>query len=443
MKIELSIKTEYLPTWGSFEGIRELIQNGRDAELEFGTPLEVRHQADNNTLVIETTGRTLPHEALLFGYTTKVGKGELIGKFGEGLKLGTLALVRSGYDVKIRSGAEIWTPTIERSEKFDADVLVFNIEKGRKPKDRIQIVVYNISKEEWDTMRACFLFLNKRSKEDKFRIDTSYGALLLDEADRGKVFVKGIFVEHDPELKWGYDLTKDVEIDRDRKMINRYDLKWRMALIWKLSMSERQDLINAYLEMLEKNTADLAGVDEYSASSLPEEVKKQAAAKFTATHGANAVPVESLADSKEVEHLGRKGILTPYKPLKAVLETIFGNTEKIKLDLRNEVVRHYSWSDLTIEERSNLESAIALVNKVEPIALDTIDVVDFRSEDTVGMFKDGRVFLSKNKLSDRDMTLETLIHEVAHFAGSDGSHRHVANIERIWSRIVSELRNHL
>lgn len=138
MKIELSIKTDYLPKWGVFEGIRELIQNGRDAEIEFNAPLTVRHH--DNTLVIETTGKTLPHEALLFGFTTKTDKGELIGKFGEGLKLGVLALVRAGYETKIRSGSEIWTPRIERSERFDADVLVFHIEKGRKEKDRIQVV---------------------------------------------------------------------------------------------------------------------------------------------------------------------------------------------------------------------------------------------------------------------------------------------------------------
>jgi len=38
------------------------------------------------------------------------------------------------------------------------------------------------------------------------------------------------------------------------------------------------------------------------------------------------------------------------------------------------------------------------------------------------------------------MTLETVVHEVAHRFGGDGSHHHVAALERIWSGIVSNLR---
>src|SRR5687767_3339118 len=79
-EIELTIKTDYLPSWGSYEGIRELIQNGRDAEIELNAPLKVRHvdrHLDPLTLPylsIENVGVTLPYEVLLLGHTTKVGK---------------------------------------------------------------------------------------------------------------------------------------------------------------------------------------------------------------------------------------------------------------------------------------------------------------------------------------------------------------------------------
>lgn len=130
MKVELTIKVDYLPKWGALEGLRELIQNGKDAETEFRAPLEVRHRKDTNVLVIENDGCTIPHEALLFGHTSKLGRSGMIGKFGEGLKLGVLALVRAGHTVRIRSGSEVWIPKIERSEKFNADVLTVTIEKG-------------------------------------------------------------------------------------------------------------------------------------------------------------------------------------------------------------------------------------------------------------------------------------------------------------------------
>src|SRR3970040_1423187 len=112
MKLELSIKTDYLPEWGTWHGIRELVQNGRDAEIQFDAPLKITHQGQ--TLRIENVSVTLPHEALLFGHTTKTDRGDLAGQGGEGLKLGVLALVRGGQPVTIHSGNEVWKPTIAR-----------------------------------------------------------------------------------------------------------------------------------------------------------------------------------------------------------------------------------------------------------------------------------------------------------------------------------------
>jgi hypothetical protein len=439
MKIELSIKTDYLPKWGVFEGIRELVQNGRDAEIEFDAPLEVKHRSLTQKLVIENSNASLPHEALLFGHTTKTDKEELIGKFGEGLKLGSLALVRAGYEVKIRSGAEVWTPKIERSEKFNADVLVFYIEKGRKPRHRVQVEVSNVSKEEWDMMKPCFLFLNKA--KDKLRMSTHYGALLLGKKHAGNIFVKGIFVERDPDIRFGYDLDRDVEIDRDRKMIARSDLNWRMRLIWQYSMEERNELVAEYMGALNENTGDVAGLDSYGASQLPEAVKEKVADNFKERHGDDAVPVSTVAEGKEVEHLGKKGVLTATRPLLAVLEETFGNVDQIKAALANEAMNFYGWSDLTLEEQVTLETAIALINGVEPFSLEEIDVVDFRSDDRGGIFKSGRVQIARKVLLDRDETLRVLVHELAHRVGSDGSWSHVNNMERLWSGIVSGLRS--
>lgn len=440
MKIELTIKTTYLPNWGSFEGIRELVQNGKDAETEFDAQLEVRHRADTNALVIENSGCTLPHEALLFGHTTKEGRGDLIGKFGEGLKLGVLALVRAGHEIKIRSGEEVWLPKIERSEKFDADVLVFYIEKGRQPKNRVQIEISNISKEEWDLVRPCFLFLNRVKKED--RLVTMYGSLLLGESDIGKIFVKGIFVQKDPNLKFGYDLTRDVEVDRDRKMVSRFDLEYHVQLIWRESVVQRKDLGEKFLDLVQDATGDVAGLNVYNAPSLPKEVVDQAVARFKSQYGEHAVPVDTISDSKDMEHLGKTGVLVN-KPLKALLQSVFGDTDQIKAGLAKEIVKLYSWYELSGMERFNLEEAIALVNQADPVSLDQVDVVDFRSSTFQGMFKDGRVLVAKNKLLDRDVTLEIVVHEVAHRNGGDGEHKHVAAIERIWGKITAVFRDKL
>jgi len=436
MKIELSIKSNHLPDWRTFEGVRELLQNAADAADEFDAPLTVRYRADAQTLVIENKGTTLPYEALLYGHTTKADNDELRGKFGEGLKDGTLALLRAGHTVKIRSGSEVWTPRIEHSEKFKADVLTFRIDKGRKPVERVQVEIGNIDKEWWEEKKACFLFLKK--KEDRLRINTSYGALLLDNEYARKIFVKGIFVEHDPEIRFGYDLDKDVQVDRDRKMVMRHDLHWRTRMIWQHSTAEREELIAPFMEALQGEHRDLSGLDSWGASQLDDKLKEQVVAKFKADHGEDAIAVETVLDGQEVETLGKKSVLVTNKPLKAILDDEMGDLYDIKKALQNEAVNFYSWADLEPEEKANLDSAVFLIDRVDRLSPDDIRIVDFRSEAKCGMYKSDKdqVFVARRILADRDKALEVLVEEVSH-----RSYDHASNMAKIWSKIVAHLRS--
>ncbi len=436
MKIELSIKTDYLPKWGAYEGVRELVQNGQDAKTEFGATFEVRYRKDTSTLVLENEGCTIPHEALLFGFTSKASRGDLIGKFGEGLKLGVLALVRAGHAIKIRSGSEVWLPKIERSEKFDADVLVFYIEEGRAPKNRVQIEIANFGEADWDRMSDHFLFLAKVPKAASFK--TPVGTLLKGERYAGRVYVKGIFVMNVVDQVFGYDLA-NAEVDRDRKMVESYDLRWRTQEIWKFAMAQDNRLIPNFIELLEGEKNDVAGVNDWNSQGLGDDVKDQVAAHFTKKHGASAIPVTSLADSAEVEHLGKKGVVCP-APLRQVLEQRLGTIADNKSKLAKETVRLYGWHELEDAEKASIEQALFLVNGVTPITLSDIEIADFRDAKLLGLWKDGKVQLAKKILADRSKTRKILVHEVAHkLGGGDGEKDHVSNIESIWSGVVDRL----
>jgi hypothetical protein len=438
MKIELTIKTTYLPNWGAWEGIRELVQNGRDAETEFNAPLTVSWL--NGTLRIENEGAVLPHEALLLGHTSKEGRGDLIGKFGEGLKLGILALVRAGRPVKIRSGSEVWMPTIARSEKFNADVLVFDIQGGREDKQRVRIEVGGVTESEWTDMKTRFLFLVK-SRKVSATVGTYSGDLLLDDKYKGKVFVKGIFVMNQPKLQYGYNFA-DVDVDRDRKMVHGYDIDYAAKSIWRSAMSQRPDLFEDFYGMLESGAEDVRGFDKYAAMDIGAEVVQQAAEKFFAQFGEDAVPVANTAESADIEHLGKRGIVV--KPqLAALLQKHTGDIETVKAKLANEATKVYSFGDLESEERLILTNAMTLLSLAGVTGRKlSVDVVDFRSDSFRGMhLPDGTVQLARKILNDRDLTLQVLIHEVSHDHGSDGEKGHVAAIEANWSKVVSHLRD--
>ena len=445
MKIELTIAVDYLPGWGVFEGVRELLQNARDAQTELSAPMTVRTRASSDSagvLVIENEGCTMPYEALLLGHTSKADRSDLIGKFGEGFKLGILALLRAGHSVKIRNGSEVWVPSIEQSDRFACRVLTFDIQKGRKNENRVQIEVGNISAEVYrDEIRPRFLWLD--AKDGDLRTDcvkTAYGSLLLSSQHKGRVYVKGIFVEHKPELTVGFDF-EDCEVDRDRKMVSSYDYQWKARQIWTSALAQRPDLFGQFLTLVEEKSADTAGIDDYYAKKLPEAFVDHAVATFDARYGSDAVPVSNLGESQDLEHFGRKGVVVS-DGLRAIIERTRGPLTKVKDDLRTEVTRTYSWHELSSDQKANLTRAVALVNAVCAVSVNDIGVCDFRSTDLHGLFSsEGGIKLAANVIARRGECLATLVHEVAHRAGVDGEKGHVAQIERIWSAIVENLAN--
>lgn len=437
MKYELSIDASYLDDdrWDAAAGIREFLQNGRDAAIEHDAPLVVTHR--DGVLVIENEGAKLSRDSLLLGRSTKRDRqDELAGKWGEGLKLGALALIRAGFKVKIRNGGEVWVPSIEASEKFAGrDVLVFNVETGRQERDRVRVEISHVTAADWEVLKEHYLFLRKGVK-DSVQVDS--GALLLGEKQKGCVYVKGILVQRIADLAYGYDLNT-ASLDRDRRMIEHYDLRAKLRDIWYEATATRPDLIAKFSDLLDAGAVDVEGISDWNASNMPTIARQQIAQTFATRHGADAVPVDSLADSKDIEHLGKKGIIVK-KQLRAVLESVVGSLDTVKRALANEAIQEYAWGDLTAIERANLESAIALVQVVEPVKLADVHVVDFRNPTLLGQFSGNTISLARRILVDRSETLATLVHEVAHQHGGDGDKGHVAQLETIWAKIVENLR---
>lgn len=453
-RIELSIAADYLPLWSTQEGCRELIQNARDAMFEHQAEMSVTHHEGGTrtfpktpTLVVETRGTILDHEMLLLGMSTKRERTDTIGRHGEGLKLGVLALIRAGHKVKIRTGGEQWTPSIIKSTKFRANVLVFDVKLGYSYENRVRIEVDGLSAETWADMQPRFRFLGT---EPGPAIDTSEGTLLFDDSRRGLLFVKGIYVAHDPKLIYGYDFP-DADMDRDRKMIHAWDLGYRCARIWKEAAASRPDLVIRMVSLAESGAKDVTSI-EHPFVVVPEAVSEAARTQFVERFGENSVPVKSLSDSAEVERLGRKGIVVSPQ-LGRLLGPMLPTIESLREALKEEITHRYGWHDLIDVEKANLLWAAGLLQQAcsqpdaslqvatdDPLA--PIEVVDFRTADTIGLHKDdGKVYVARLVLCDAEETLATLIHEKAHECGGDGSPTHVARMEEIWTKVVRVLRS--
>lgn len=225
--IELSLSRNYVCNWGLWEAVREILQNGQDSEKD-GHPLHIEYREADECLTFTNEGATLDISSLVLGNGTKQDNDEAIGKYGEGYKLALLVLLRLDKHVEIHTGNEIWTPKFIKSKTFKTEVLA--IEKkvidGTPDNDRITFVVDNITNREFHKLQQYGIRIAKETNMYIGKtVECEYGTILLDDKYRGRFYVEGLYVQTDENFKYGYSFKNEVvDLDRDRKAINYYDL---------------------------------------------------------------------------------------------------------------------------------------------------------------------------------------------------------------------------
>jgi len=440
-RYELSIKANYLPGWGLWEGVRELIQNARDAELQFNAPMNVsfakriRNKQETGALVIINRDTILPKESLLIGHTTKDGHDELIGKFGEGLKYGILALLRLGVEIKIRNGTEVWLPRIDRSEKYNADVLVFDVTSGHKDERRVQFEVVGLDSSDWDDIKNKLLFLDNEYPNN---ISVEGGKIITDPAYCGKLFVKGMFVAFDSSLSFGYDFDH-ADIDRDRRMINSLHDSTSHLLSKAVNKGCLSDKV---YEILKTGSGEASYVSSYNLN----QTGRKAIADAFLLENPGAVAVENSSQVAELEVYNIKGVVTSWN-LRGIIEGEIGSSNAKLNDLRKSSVKEYSFNELSGSEKDNLRLAVNMVSRAMKVVgdldlnIDRVNIVDFSKNDMLGTYniETGNIRIAKKILSDKGNLLYILIHEAAHSHGYDGSISHERAIGQLTSAVFNNI----
>lgn len=444
-KIELTINTEYVPEWGIWEGLRELMQNALDGDRK-GYKMHVEYERDYLTITNENA--VLPRSVLLLGTTTKRDDDDQAGLWGEGLKLGLLALKRAGVDIHILNGFERWSPTFVHSKVFDAEVLAISTKKVLK-KARYFTAKLSLDRDQWETYRDRFIALRGEVEG----VDTRYGKLLTDPKLRGWIFAQGIFVTTREDMDHGYDF-KSLQLDRDRSMPSEWDLLWNASYMHRSALEDSLGaggvvagsmLRKVYDAAKTSGTKDLEnlGASLTHSGPLKDSISAGMADLFEFEYGEEAVPVESEEQAEKVAHFGKRGVVVG-KQLGALLNHHYGDYEVMEKELRTvktEVIPHDS---LEPDEKSRLLRAMQLVHMA--VREETFD--SFQRKVEVCMFADPKVLgtfvrddfgthvrLSRGVLADFHDTLEILVHEYAHQYGGDGTVYHERQIEKLWGAI--------
>ena len=433
MKIPLTISESYCKDWGIFEALREFMQNGRD-ETRRGSTFDAWYLPAKQQVRMVTKGAVLSRETLLLGTSDKRGRSDMLGQHGEGYKIGSLALLRLGKGIRIRTQTEAWTPAIEFSKKFGAKVIVFDIVGGRKQVDEVSVEVNGITQEEWDLVKWKFLFL----EEHEFDIaESPTGSVLL--GAHGHLYVDGLYVCQAADFLHGYSfIPQGVELDRDRRMIKSFEGETGTAQIWEaLYMKDPEKYGDQVDKMLAEDRPD---VDHFKYNwCVSERARDQVAARFIEKHGEKAVPVSSISESRELKFFGRKGEVVKADGLRQLLSEKVGTLYSVKREVADEIQAEYGVVDLDPEEAKNLLLAQDFVRMGTTENIPSIEIVDFGDPGVMGLRKEGRIFVAKKTLSDPVETIKTVVEEVAHVAGGDGTHSHVEKIHEIYAAGVAHL----
>jgi hypothetical protein len=297
----------YVPTWGIVESIRELFQNARDAETANPkNKMYFNYDAEAEILRVGNKDGHLETKSLLLGQTSKLGDNRMIGQHGEGYKVATVVLLRNGKGVKVynRSEKEVWTAKIVKSRRYQADVVVYDVEKvsifKSVPDQDLIFEVTGISQDEYDAIVESNLYLQDLNPNDVLQAGES--RVLTDEAHRGRLYVGGLYVTTSKYAKLGYDFEPTlITLDRDRSFIDGLDLQFICGKV--LCATNNVDVVRKY-----KDIWDGAYIRWYLDGRIPssdiEKLYSEAYSDFIKKNGADAVP---CTDTNEFNFLKRNG----------------------------------------------------------------------------------------------------------------------------------------
>lgn len=327
-RFDLGMSINYCPTWGVVESVREFFQNAHDEEIvNPENKMYFGYNKDSKTLCIGNKNGRLTTNILLLGQSSKRDSSETIGQHGEGYKVATVVLLRNGKTVKVynRADKEVWTAKTVKSRRYQADVVVFDIEKvsifKSVPDHDLIFEISGIDEDEYNAIVDSNLFLQDlREGEDYITSNPGYPLtthmckVLTGEKHAGKLFVGGLYVTTSKYAKYGYDFAPGlVKLDRDRGFIDGIDLQFLTAKV--ISATGDTELINeaknfwdgSYFKYYLSNYKSVFDNSSYA------EMFDKSYQEFLDENGEDAIPVQTTDDFNRLSRNGFNPVLVEEK----------------------------------------------------------------------------------------------------------------------------------
>lgn len=296
----LTINPKYIPAWGKWEALREIMQNVIDRKREYeAAEIIFDYNANRQRVTIGNKMSYLEKKTMILGETTKADNAQLVGQYGEGYKLALLVFLRMGTRVRIRNGSEIWAPSIKFSEQFGTELLTITVLPAAHT-DNLIFELDGITLDDYKQFKANCLEIDPPTE----KITTSLGDILLEEKFRSRLFVEGLFIckfSDAEKIRYGYNMRAGkIELDRDRKKVGTFNLLWQLGTMY-------GELDSTYANFVYQLRAEKwLDVDYYESMSanktkpLYQALASMHYADFIATYGQNVIPVQNEEEAKLV-----------------------------------------------------------------------------------------------------------------------------------------------
>ena len=403
------ISLDYVPEWGLWEVVRELVSNAIDSQTEYNITVE-----EGNLLICDN-GEGLAIRQLLMGVSEKQSENS-IGQFGEGLKLALLVLTRMGYDAEIFSGTLHIT---NRSDMIDGiEVLKLQYTTNSQV-EGTKIIIHN-----WNDSPT---FEDRFLTDDMIALKNENGALL----KVPKLFIKGVYTQELPDYLYGYNLDS-IQMNRDRSTVSEWEVESAVGRIWSLIENK------SVWEFLFK-AGSTRKESRMSLNTIPEETQLAAMTGFKKVFGNNAV-VET-DENVSLEALHRKA-----KPI---------NLSEFGYCIR-EMLMGFVGTDQDYVEKQCGDKAFKIPNsKLDPYQKKTVAILrrigrkvghteiivaDLPHFDGDCNPNSGIIRIRPEVLYNRHYAISTYIHELGHLNGSrDLTENHMKNTCATSATIIIQL----
>lgn len=199
----LNVSDRYVPGWGPWEVVREIVTNAMDADASW----DLTRVGVNNIKIFTSTVPRLG-DMIVIGQGTKDRSDDNIGQFGEGLKLAALTACRSGGYMTITTTEGILWFFLKDMPEFDAKVLHCEFDSSGRT-----------------TQHGCYVDIEMEGIGDagdgRFLKDVTQFAISPKQNNAYITFyVKGVFIKQFDQFGL-YDWNlKNSCINRDRSMID-------------------------------------------------------------------------------------------------------------------------------------------------------------------------------------------------------------------------------